>query len=114
VLNAEAVTTEPCVQRIQILQQYAPYAEEITRQITNVATYIKTFKKQEAKQQFNHDKTLLNYITQILTSTIIISSFKPQSTSSPDSSKTTDPLVSNTLTKPAVTQHIRAALNVLK
>jgi hypothetical protein len=51
VLNAEANTTQPCVQRIQILPQNVPYAEEITRPITKVATYIKTYKKQEAKQQ---------------------------------------------------------------
>jgi hypothetical protein len=71
VLNAEASTTQPCVKRIQILQQYAPNAEEITRPITKVATYIKTYKKQQAKQQFNHDSTSLNHITDILTSTAI-------------------------------------------
>jgi hypothetical protein len=32
----------------------------------------KTYIKQEAKQQLNHDKTSLNHITQILTPTIII------------------------------------------
>jgi hypothetical protein len=75
VLNAKANTTQPCVQRIQILQQNAPYAEETTRPITKVATYKQNYKKQQAKQQFNHNKMSLNHITRILISTIIINSF---------------------------------------
>jgi hypothetical protein len=71
VLNAEAITTQPCVTRIQILLQNAPYAKETTRLITKIATYIKSYKKQEAKQQFNQDETLLTHITETSTSTII-------------------------------------------
>jgi hypothetical protein len=71
VLKAEANTTQPCVKRIQILLQNVPYAKETTWLIAKVATYIKTYKKQEAKQQFNQDKTLLNDITETLTSTIV-------------------------------------------
>jgi thiaminase len=71
VLNAEANATQPCLKRIQILQQNAPYVEETTRLITKVATYIKTYKKQEAKQQLNQDEALLNHITETLTSTVI-------------------------------------------
>jgi hypothetical protein len=57
VLNAEANTTQPCVRIIQVLQDNANYAEETTQPFTKVATYIKTYKKQEAKEQFNLDKT---------------------------------------------------------
>jgi hypothetical protein len=66
VLNAVANTTQPCVKRIQILLQNAPYAEETTRSITKVATYIKTYKRQEAKQQLNQDEILLNPTTETL------------------------------------------------
>jgi hypothetical protein len=71
VLNAEANTAQPCIKRVQILRQNAPYAEETTQLITKAATYINIYKKQEAKQQLNQDETLLNHITETLTSTII-------------------------------------------
>jgi hypothetical protein len=70
VLNVEANKTQPCVTRINILQQNVPYAEETTRLNTKVTSYIKIYKKQEAKQ-FTQDVTLLNYITLALTSTVI-------------------------------------------
>jgi hypothetical protein len=73
VSNAEANITQPSVKRIQTLQQNAPYAEEITRPTIKAATYIKTYKEQEAKQQFNQGGTLLKHITQALTSTAITS-----------------------------------------
>jgi competence CoiA-like predicted nuclease len=69
VSNAEANTIQPSVKRIQTLQQNAPYAEEITRPTIKAATYIKTYKEEETKQQFNRGETLLNHITQALTST---------------------------------------------
>jgi hypothetical protein len=46
----EVNTTQPCVKRIQILQQIPPYAEETIRIITKAATFVKTYKKQETKQ----------------------------------------------------------------
>jgi hypothetical protein len=73
VLNAEANITQPCAKRIQILQQNAPYAEETNQPITKVATYIKAYKKQEAKQQFNQGENPLSHKTQALTSTAITS-----------------------------------------
>jgi hypothetical protein len=73
VLNAEANITQPRVKSIQTLQQNAPYAEETTQPVTKVVTYIRTYKKQEARKQFNHDETSLNHITQALTSTAITS-----------------------------------------
>jgi hypothetical protein len=60
VLNAEANTTQPCVKTIHILQQNAPYAEETTRLITKVATYIETYK---SKKENNSTKTKLYSVT---------------------------------------------------
>jgi tRNA nucleotidyltransferase (CCA-adding enzyme) len=56
VLNAEVNTTQPCLKRIQILQQNALYVEKTTRPITKVATYIKTYKKQEANNNSTNAK----------------------------------------------------------
>jgi predicted nucleotidyltransferase len=70
-LNAEVNTTQPCVKRIQILQQNVHCVEETTWLITKVVTYTKTYKKEAEKQQINLDGTLLNHITETLTSTII-------------------------------------------
>jgi competence CoiA-like predicted nuclease len=73
VSNAKANIIQPSVKRIQTLQQNAPYAEEITRPTIKTATYIIIYKEQEVKQQFKQGETLLNHITQALTSTAIIS-----------------------------------------
>jgi hypothetical protein len=73
VLNAEVNIAQPSVKTIQTLQQNAPYAEEITRPTVKAATYIKIYKEQEAKQQFRQGETILNHITQALTSTAITS-----------------------------------------
>jgi predicted nucleotidyltransferase len=72
VLNAEVNTTQSCVKRIQILQQNVHCVEETTWLIIKVVTYTKTYKKQAEKQQINLDGTLVNHITETLTSTIII------------------------------------------
>ena len=57
---------------IIILLEIPRYAEETAPLITKFATYIKTYKKQEAKQQYILDETSLNHITQILTSKLTI------------------------------------------
>jgi rRNA processing protein Gar1 len=73
VLNVEANISQPSVRRIQTFQQNAPYVEEIIGPTIKPATCIKTYKEQETKQQFNQGETLLNHITQALTSTATIS-----------------------------------------
>jgi hypothetical protein len=51
VSDVEANITQPSAERLQTLQQNALCAEEITRPTIKTATYIKSCKAQETKQQ---------------------------------------------------------------